>query len=95
MAGSPAAGRLGLPPLPAGELEDMTERVKPMSEQTVRKTGKAKRAGKSSSMRQPKPHVISLRVSDREKLLLERIGRKRAKNVSAVVREALEHWLAR
>ena len=41
------------------------------------------------------PHVISLRVNDQEKLLLDQISRKKSKNVSAVVREALEQWLAR
>ena len=41
------------------------------------------------------PHVISLRVNDQEKLLLDQLSRKKSKNVSAVMREALEHWLAR
>lgn len=66
-----------------------------MSGQVSKKTGKAKRARKASAARQPKPHVISLRVSDREKHLLEQISQRRSKNVSAVVREVLEQWLAR
>jgi hypothetical protein len=66
-----------------------------MAGQVRKKAGKAKRGRKTVTDRQPKPHVISLRVSDREKLLLEQISQKRAKNVSAVVREVLEHWLAR
>jgi len=41
------------------------------------------------------PHVISLRVNREEKQLLEQIGRKTSKNMSAVVREALEYWLSR
>jgi len=45
--------------------------------------------------REPMPHVISLRVNREEKQLLEQIGRKTSKNMSAVVREALEYWLSR
>lgn len=68
--------------------------VSAMSGQAVRKTG-SRRAKNPPVKRTSKPHVISLRVSDREKQLLEQISRKRCKNLSMVVREALEDWLAR
>ena len=74
---------------------DWCERVNPMSGQVSKKTGKASQAKKASAKRQPKPHVISLRVSEREKQLLEQISQRRDKSVSTVVREVLERWLAR
>jgi ribbon-helix-helix CopG family protein len=40
-------------------------------------------------------NIISLRVSDREKKVLEKITESNAMSVSDVVREALEYWLAR
>ncbi|GEM_PF-3749431 len=64
-----------------------------MTEETGKSTGKTRRSRKAAVKKQPKPHVISLRVNDLEKELLEQIGRRKAKNISAVVREALEHWL--
>ncbi|HEY5514312.1 MAG TPA: ribbon-helix-helix protein, CopG family [Geomonas sp.] len=39
-------------------------------------------------------HVVSLRVSDQEKRVLERITESTRKNVSDVVREAIEFWLS-
>lgn len=66
-----------------------------MPKQVGKKAGEATRADKSSPKRQPKPHVISLRVTELEKHLLEKISRRRSKNVSTVVREVLEQWLAR
>ena len=66
-----------------------------MRREGSRSAGKGKRAKQAALKRSPKPHVISLRVSDREKLLLEQLSQKRAMNLSAVVREALQHWLER
>ena len=40
-------------------------------------------------------NIISLRVSDREKHVLEKITESNSMSVSDVVREALEYWLAR
>lgn len=40
-------------------------------------------------------NVVSLRISDQEKRVLERITKSSSKNVSEVVREAIEFWLAR
>ncbi|TLM65716.1 MAG: ribbon-helix-helix protein, CopG family [Deltaproteobacteria bacterium] len=64
-----------------------------MPRQVSKKAGKGSRGGKAPAARQSKPHVISLRVGDREKHLLEQLSRRRAKNLSAVVRELLEEWL--
>jgi predicted DNA-binding protein len=40
-------------------------------------------------------NVVSLRISDREKRLLEKITKSTSMNVSEVVREAIDLWLAR
>ena len=40
-------------------------------------------------------NVVSLRVSDQEKEVIEKITRTSSRNVSEVVREALELWLSR
>jgi hypothetical protein len=40
-------------------------------------------------------NVVSLRVSDQELQVLEKITRSSAKTVSDVVREAIEFWLSR
>ena len=40
-------------------------------------------------------NIVSLRISDQEKRVLEGITRSSRKNVSDVVREAIEFWLAR
>jgi len=39
-------------------------------------------------------NVVSLRISDKEKQVLEKITRSTAKSVSDVVREAIEYWLS-
>jgi len=39
-------------------------------------------------------NVVSLRISDQEKRVLEKITKSTSKNVSEVVREAIEYWLA-
>lgn len=44
---------------------------------------------------QPMPHVISLRVNEQEKQLLQQISRRKSKNISSLVREALVSLLAR
>lgn len=66
-----------------------------MSGQDNDRNGKTTRQRRAANRKQPKPHVISLRMNDQERELLEQVSRKKAKNVSAVVREALEQWLAR
>jgi hypothetical protein len=40
-------------------------------------------------------NIISVRVSDEEKQLLEVMTRKRSRNLSEVMREALVYWLTR
>jgi hypothetical protein len=40
-------------------------------------------------------NIISLRVSDREKKVLEKITESSSMSVSDVVREALEYWLSK
>jgi hypothetical protein len=40
-------------------------------------------------------HVVSLRISDQEKRVLERITEATRRNVSDVVREAIEFWLTK
>ncbi|ACM21194.1 transcriptional repressor, HgtR-related [Geotalea daltonii FRC-32] len=40
-------------------------------------------------------NVVSLRISDQEKRVLEKITRSSSKNVSEIVREAIELWLAK
>lgn len=39
-------------------------------------------------------NVVSLRISDREKRELENITKYSSKNVSEIVREAIEFWIA-
>lgn len=39
-------------------------------------------------------NVVSLRISDQEKRVLQRITKSSSKNVSELVREAIEFWLA-
>ncbi|GAB7026042.1 ribbon-helix-helix protein, CopG family [Geotalea toluenoxydans] len=40
-------------------------------------------------------NVVSLRISDQEKRVLEKITRSSSKNVSEIVREAIDFWLAK
>jgi len=40
-------------------------------------------------------NIVSLRISDQEKRELEKISRSSSKNVSEIVREALELWISR
>lgn len=40
-------------------------------------------------------NVVSLRLSNQEKRILDRITKSSSKNVSEVVREAIEFWLAK
>lgn len=40
-------------------------------------------------------NVVSLRISDQEKRELERITRSSAKNISDILREAIESWIAK
>ena len=57
-----------------------------------------KEAKRKSAKRKEKSilnNVVSLRVSDKEKLVLEKITRSSSKSVSDVVREAIEFWLSR
>jgi hypothetical protein len=40
-------------------------------------------------------HVVSLRISDQEKRILERCTEASCKNISQVVREAIDLWLTK
>jgi len=40
-------------------------------------------------------NVVSLRISDQEKRELEKITKSSSKNVSEIVREAIEFWITR
>jgi hypothetical protein len=40
-------------------------------------------------------NVVSLRVSDREKRVLEKITESNSQSVSDVIREAIEFWLSK
>lgn len=40
-------------------------------------------------------NVVSLRISDQEKRELEKITKSSARNISEIVREALELWIAK
>ncbi len=40
-------------------------------------------------------NVISLRITDQEKLVLQRISRTSSKEISEILREAVKLWLAR
>ena len=40
-------------------------------------------------------NVVSLRISDQERRELEKITKSSSKNVSEIVREAIEFWIAR
>ena len=40
-------------------------------------------------------NVVSLRISDQEKRELEKITKSSSKNVSEIVREAIEFWISR
>jgi hypothetical protein len=40
-------------------------------------------------------NVVSLRISDQEKRELEKVTKSSARNISEIVREALEFWLAK
>lgn len=56
--------------------------------------GSAKR-GKRRTEKSILNNVVSLRVSDREKQVLERITATTSQSVSDVVREAIGYWLSR
>jgi len=40
-------------------------------------------------------NIVSLRISDQEKRIIEKITRDSSRSVSEVVREAIEFWLER
>jgi len=55
-------------------------------------------AKRKSTKRKVNPvlkNVVSLRVSDQEKLLLEKLTESTSQNVSDLVREALGYWLSK
>lgn len=64
----------------------MKKKENPEAEERKRKTKKESPVLKN---------VVSLRVSDREKRLLERVTAATSQNVSDLVREALAFWLSR
>lgn len=60
--------------------------------QEKRKPARKKREPKKEQVLK---NVVSLRVSDQEKRLLERLTKSTSKNLSDLVREALGFWLAK
>lgn len=40
-------------------------------------------------------NVVSLRISDKEKQVLEKVTKSSSKNVSEIMREAIDLWLSR
>lgn len=63
-------------------------------EQNRRSEAPKRRAGKRREKTILK-NIISLRVSDREKKVLEKITESSSMSVSDVVREAIGYWLSR
>ena len=65
-----------------------------MHTEQIRYAAAAKR--KNAKKKEPiLKNVVSLRVSDQEKRLLDRLTAATSKNVSDLVREALGFWLAK
>ena len=62
--------------------------------QNLRSEAPKKRARKRKEKSTLK-NIISLRVSDREKKVLEKITESNSMSVSDVVREAIEFWLSK
>ncbi|TLM66390.1 MAG: ribbon-helix-helix protein, CopG family [Deltaproteobacteria bacterium] len=62
-----------------------------MPRQAREKTSKSR----NKVRHQPMPHVISLRVNEKEKQMLQQICRRKSKSISTLVREALASLLAR
>lgn len=65
------------------------------AEPAGRKLQSAKRKAPRKKVNQVLKNVVSLRVSDQEKDLLERLTASTSLNVSDLVREALGFWLAK
>lgn len=65
------------------------------AETSGRKLQSAKRNPPRKKVNQVLKNVVSLRVSDQEKDLLERLTASTSLNVSDLVREALGFWLAK
>lgn len=65
------------------------------AESAERKLHSAKRKAPRKKVNQVLKNVVSLRVSDQEKDLLERLTASTSLNVSDLVREALGFWLAK
>lgn len=66
----------------------MPEPQNQLHKETRRKSAKSKQKSILNN-------VVSLRVSDKEKRVLEKITQSSSKSVSDVVREAIEFWLSR
>ncbi|ACH39940.1 transcriptional repressor, HgtR-related protein [Citrifermentans bemidjiense Bem] len=65
------------------------------AETAERKMPGAKRKSPRKKVNQVLKNVVSLRVSDQEKDLLERLTESTSQNVSDLVREAIGFWLAK
>jgi len=55
---------------------------------------KTKKTPKNLTEKSILKNIVSLRVSDQEKEALEKITRASSMNVSEVIREAIEFWIA-
>lgn len=54
--------------------------------------GKAQRERKNDTSL---TNVVSLRISDKEKQVLEKVTKASSKNISEIIREAIDLWLAK
>jgi len=57
--------------------------------------GEAKQRAKRRRDESALTNVVSLRISDQEKRELEKITKSSARNISEIVREAIEFWIAK
>lgn len=57
--------------------------------------GEAKQKVKRRRDESALTNVVSLRISDQEKRELEKITKSSARNISEIVREAIEFWIAK
>ena len=66
-----------------------------MQTEQTKYSSTAKRKSTRKKINPVLKNVVSLRVSDQEKLLLEKLTESTSQNVSDLVREALGYWLSK